>query len=207
MSDDRLRFAAALGVPAAAVRQVQRVALPAGLPVEAVWLGVHAGEGGAAGALAPDCDGAPCAGPAVDLGPAAAITPLAVVDLQGRPTRVTLFGEREPLAAPGEGAAPALLLRTAREIGAGQEREALALVTLASPPRRVLAAEGRLTRADGSGFQTLQLQTEAPAAGGEWLDVLLLQHALPPQGASPAMPGPPLLLRHAYRDGAYRRTE
>jgi hypothetical protein len=205
---DRQRFAAATQVPADSLRSLRQVPVPAGVALDALWLGIA----DVAGDPQPWLLGIPPgkAQPvALRLPLASEVGLLAVIDATGRPLRMDLLGARDIPAASapangGPGGVPMLLMRAAHRLDSGEQRETLLLVQLAPSPRLVWREVATSMRTVGDSFRSFALEFVTDP-GSKWLAIELFQTTLPPAGQQPAMPGPPLRLRFGYRDGAYQR--
>lgn len=174
------------------------VALPAGLPLESVLLGVIAGPDGTAAALVPVTVGGR-SGAALALGDASAILSATLLDLAQATTLDLTVAAPAAAAQPRR---PALLVRT-RLTTTGGERDRLLLVGLTAVPEVLWEAIIHETGAGpGGGFESLEL-TLKPRADRP--DLTLLQHALPSAGAADFMPGPPLTLEYRWRHGQWQR--
>lgn len=144
------------------------------------------------------------------LGEASHAAVLAVVDRARPPRAIRLTstaGELSPSAAP-LGSSPrdlAVVLRvvTQDEGPGGLHRaERLLLVSPCStPPTTLLDALSARSAPSGEGFETTELQfVPAPDTRP---DLLLLQHPLPPRGATERLPGAPLTQRFRATGSGY----
>lgn len=205
-SDPKLRFAKVVGVRPETLSEFRRVLLPKGGAVAEVWLGIGEVSGDPQPWLVP-VSAAGITGAAMRLPIASMVDVLASVDLAGPPKQIDLSAAP---ASPGgvdsanAGAAPALLLRATLPFEGGNRRESLVLVSLAEQPAVVWRETATLIRARQQGYRSFSLQFVADP-GQPWLALHLFQTTLPATGQTPAMPGPPLLLKFGYREGSYRR--
>lgn len=213
---DRQRFADAVQVPADSLRSLRKLPVPAGLALEALWLGIA----DVAGDPQPWLLGVPPgkAPPvALRLPLASEVSLLAVLDATGRPLRIDLLGARDvtatgapanvPTNAPTNGrpgGVSTLLMRAAHRLDSGEQRETLLLVQLSPSLRLVWREIATSIRKVGESFRSFALEFVAEP-DSKWLAIELFQTTLPPAGQQPAMPGPPLRLRFGYRDSAYQR--
>lgn len=214
--DDRTaRFAAAVGIHASDVIDVQVIPGPPTGDIQSLQLGRWSGEGGSTGALVlvrrcPDSRHGGCPREVLVIPDADSLEPLAVVDLSvvGRPLP---FGADTPtvadLAAGAGAASPALLLRVRRDWGDGDWQHEAVLCRLDSPPRVLWRAPTHSVRADGGGFTTFEAELAPPARLGGRPDIVLHQTSLPGADEEPFIPGPPLTLRYAYDGEVYRQSE
>jgi hypothetical protein len=174
-----------------------------------VRVGVIAGQNGTIAALAPLR--AAELGPIVELGEADTVTLLGVVDLNGEPVSIDLTeppGKAGlPLRVADSASQPALLMLTRERPPTGEERDSLVLCAVGAERALLWREVIRSIRSDGGGYQSFEVAMVSSDGDERPLEIELYQTTVPPHGAAPSMPGPPLLLRFRISREMYSRYE
>ena len=140
---------------------------------------------------------------ALSLGPGDRIQQLEIVDLKGQPGTIHLENlQRQDSNASrkhGDWNCPAVFLIVNEKIA---RRENLIIVDLTSSPNVLLRADVRSEGINGVILETLDISLLKGL--GKYLDILLVQHVLPAEAATPQRPGPPRRIRFLMIDGVYK---
>lgn len=204
-------FARGLQIDRKYVVQAQRVEFTNAAGMTSLVLGIQQEGDRSSVALVPvmQCGNADCLGKALRLTSGQSAHVLDVVDIAGLAQTIDLAQPR-PLQTGRNGPAvkhghrwPALLVKSS-DTSTGAVREMLSLIALRATPKLLWQTTIRSTSAESDNYETVEVRLVK--GSGEFLDLALLQQALPKKGEEPFMPGPPLTLVFRMRAGTYARV-